>query len=148
MKDRSAARRELLDFCQGDWRNAENLIHYCCITCSCRNREHAVEKLCGLLDRGFLNAKPPIPAVNRWNKLFAPMTWWCFAVNFHNLAAQAVVQARELDGGGESEAGAILDAVGPESERIYRLKKQLRRAQAACRLHLREGLKLSRESNH
>ena len=128
LKDRSAARIELLNFCQGDWKDADNLIHYCSITCSCHSRQHAIEKLCSLLDRGFLNARPPIPAVNRWNKLFAPMTWWCFAVNFHSLASQSVIQARELDGGGESEAGAILDFVGPECETIYRLKKQLRRS--------------------
>jgi len=125
---RSAARLELLDFAPGNWEEPSNLIHYCFMGCSCRHRDDAVAKLCQLLQDGFLNVRPPIPACNRWNKVFAPMSWWMFASCFHGIVSNCILQVRDMDAAQASSVGAVVDVVGgPETEAIYRLKKQIRR---------------------
>ena len=43
----------------------------------------------------LLDTIPAIPAVNRWNKVFAPLVWFLFAVCFFGLVVEAFVIAHD-----------------------------------------------------
>jgi hypothetical protein len=112
------AREQLLDACPGDW-SAHLIVHYCSAACRCTSRDDAVKLVVKLLLDAGLDCKPPIPAVNRWNKVYPSMSWWMFGCAFYNIvpSAFAAVKAKQ---GRKNEVGAVHDLIGPVTEAIHR----------------------------
>ena len=98
--------------------------------CKSDTKVQAAAEVYKYFAEGFLSAKPAIPALNRWNKVYAPLTWWLAAMQFHGVINKAfsLLQQREQQ---EAE-GFLVDAdiLGPQSEATYRKMEAARFAKA------------------
>ena len=75
-------------------------------------------KVMDAMNRAFLGSRPPVPALNRWNKLYAPLAWWYAAIGIHGIALTAFLA---LDHEApESVAVDELMVAGPSSEETHR----------------------------
>ena len=81
VRQRAAARHELVELLQGDWSGDNPLDHFCGPGC-CTSKEHAIEKVSNAILLTFLTCLPAVPALNRWNKLYPPICWWAAAAAF------------------------------------------------------------------
>ena len=70
-------RRSLAALCKfltGPW-DGERLVHHCPLGC-CRDEAESRQKLRDLFDDVLLCRLPPVPACNRWTKLYPAVAWW------------------------------------------------------------------------
>ena len=117
---RCQARKELCDLLPGRWSDREAYIHYCSIRCGCKTRTDAVDKVMHALNRAILCCTPPVPALNRWNKLFAPMAWWYAAIDIHGIVLEAFMELDHEDPGVVAIDETLV--AGPSSEETYRTR--------------------------
>ena len=80
---RVQSRQELLIVCPGDWADSSGIGHVCTLHCKCRNRDDAVTLVTDTICAAFLACRPPIPALNRWNRVFPPLVSWMAFLAFH-----------------------------------------------------------------
>ena len=80
-KGRRLAATKLIAWLPMLWCVVGNFAHYCPLGC-CWSREESVEKCWSAFYTLLLSHRPKVPALNRWLGLYAPLSWWCFAMNF------------------------------------------------------------------
>lgn len=127
---RRAARRSLLKMLPGKWAEDGEFIHYCPAACGCTSRKAAVDTICDLIELSYLDTRPAVPALNRWNTLYGPLAWWSFGTLLFGLLTDAFLAIRM----NESVEDAFLrdiDFAGPGTENTYRLKMAIRWKKAA-----------------
>jgi hypothetical protein len=119
---RKAARRRLLDICPGTWSADGQLSYYSHLGSNSNTLESASDELFSVLEASYLNTKPPIPAINRWNKVYSPLAWWTFGMVFFNLMPAAFDAARSEDSRSRRHLQFVanVDLIGPISEEMYR----------------------------
>ena len=77
----------------------------------------------------WLGFFPPTPALNRWNQVYAPTSWWMFGVLFYSIVGRAMASAKQdIVGGSEHEDLALhVDGlIGPASAESVKLVKLAR----------------------
>ena len=129
LSSRQQGRRRLLDLCAGDWAAGGKILHYCGLACPCKDRDDAVDLIMHALMDSWLGFFPPIPALNRWNKVYAPTSWWMFGVLFYSIVGRAMASAKQdIVGGSEHEDLALhVDGlIGPASAGSVKLVKLAR----------------------
>jgi len=121
LRGRAAARKRLLSICPGRWTRSGAFTYYAHCGARSNTLADAAEEIAKEFDLAFLSAKPAIPAVNRWNKLYMPMAWWCFAHQFFNIVVEAFAMVRQSQvAASEPDFISNVDAIGPMSEQMYR----------------------------
>lgn len=67
-----------LNIFNSDWRNTEEIKHHCSVFCPCGGLQPAklAELAASLFVELILAAKPPIPALSRWNKCWHTAKWF------------------------------------------------------------------------
>lgn len=64
----------LCKFLTSPW-DGDRLVHHCPLGC-CRDEAESRQKLRDLFDDILLCRLPPVPACNRWTKLYPAVAWW------------------------------------------------------------------------
>ena len=129
LSSRQLGRWRLLDLCAGDWSAGGKILHYCGLECPCKDRDDAVALVMDALMDSWLGILPPIPALNKWNKVYAPASWWTFGVLFYSIVGRALASAKQdIVGGGDFEDLALhVDGlIGPASAESVKLVKLAR----------------------
>lgn len=116
---RVVARRSLLKLCQGDWSDGRTVVHNCSLSCPCRCFEDAVCLVADTACDALVSATAPIPALNRWNRVFPPLTWWMGALAFHRVVSDACVMVARGLAFDDEEKHAI-DPLDPPTEQSFR----------------------------
>ena len=126
------SREWLVKHCPGQWSDRAHVFYYVAPHDTCENATQAAEAVFAHLMAAFLRTRPPIPALNRWNRVFAPLTWWTFALQWHGIVAEAVVRcasAESTDLQSRLDPGhTSIDPVGPSTEEGEREKRLSRLA--------------------
>lgn len=127
---RVIARRSLLKLCQGDWSDRSAIIHNCSLNCSCRCFGDAAHLVTNTVCDAFLSATAPIPALNRWNRVYPPLAWWMGALAFHQVCSDACIMvARGLATDGDERN--VIDPLDPPTEQSFR-REHLGRLRKMC----------------
>lgn len=123
---RKRASLHLLEACPCDW-NDYSIVHYCPLGCPCRCRDDAVALVAELVEAAWLDASPPIPAMNRWTKIAPPLSWFLFGMLFYNILPAMMKEARKSINDVEQDPfAAVWDAIGPTSEEGMRRVRSVR----------------------
>jgi hypothetical protein len=85
---RSKARQELVVMLTGDPRSGD-LVHYCPLGCCPEGKLQSIARVLDALDELFFSTMVPIPALNRWTKLFPAVAFWLTTLLVFNLIASA-----------------------------------------------------------
>ena len=127
---RHLACERLLTICAGPWTSRDHIYHYCHLACNCRGREDAVQLVVRAVEDAFMGSRPPVPALNKWGQVYAPVAWWMFAGHFHSVPAQAFIKVSEGELRDEDEGP--IDPLAPRDENVFsrvklgRLRRQAR----------------------
>ena len=104
------------------------LFHYCPLGC-CLGGEHesprdeSVRKIIEAFDDLFFAAMVPVPACNRWTKLYPAVSFWLCTMLVYGLISSAwvAIHSRRSIGSGAVAEGLVVDElVGPASDDIWR----------------------------
>ena len=116
---RRTARRKLLEICPYAWKRDAAIRYYAFVGSTARTLEEAGKEIFDLLDAAWLNARPTIPALNRWNKVYGPLIWWLFGVLFSGVIVIGFSQARRA---ATKKSFVLVDVehIGPETEAGHR----------------------------
>ena len=90
LSEKKQARQTLLKHCPRPWFD-DTIWFYCPYELRITTKAGMAMKLMELLENAYLKLRPPIPVVNRWNKVFGPFTWWHFGCCFYKLVPRAVL---------------------------------------------------------
>ena len=116
-KKRRAAAAALCELLPADW-SLEDIIHFCPYGC-CVSFEEAVCKIFAALDALLLSWLPRVPSLNKWTKLYQPLSWWCVSGQIHRIIPNCIRGLRAPDAPGRSiNVGAIFEC--PTDEDIHR----------------------------
>ena len=130
LSKRKLARRRLLDNVVCRWAPDDQIkmLYHARIGAKSRTLAQAAEEVFKDFDEGYLHAKPCIPAVNRWNKVYGPLAWWCFGVQFFKLVVEGFDHAGVQQANRHANGGVVvnIDAVGPVDEDNYRKVQKAR----------------------
>jgi hypothetical protein len=122
---RKEARAKLLQVCPFRWDRGGKIKFLDFLGSGINSTEDAVEYLFNILDEAWIGYRPPIPAVNRWNKVFAPWCWWLFGLLFYDVSKDALVEVEAAVQGMLDMLGSILDMARPGDEATYRTLKSV-----------------------
>lgn len=81
--------------CPGRWQRDGKLKYHAALNCRSNTLDEAAEEVASALEHGFLSARPPVPALNRYTKIHGPIAWWAFAGLFFSLALDAFVGVQD-----------------------------------------------------
>lgn len=130
MSSKRRARAKLLRMCAGDWSDDEHIDHHCSILCPCTSFDDAVDVITDLIMESFMGSPPPVPAINRWNRVYPPLVWWMMMGAFHAVGFDACVLVADAAVKEEEEqVELVIDPLAAPSEdshriaRVSRLKK-------------------------
>jgi hypothetical protein len=130
---RKEARQKLLVACPGDWskhgKKEDRVIHFCHVLCpfKCKSRADSVKGVSNLLDEALLDCPPGIPALNRWNKVWGPLVWFGFALNFYGFIMYAFFRAHAyLKESLETIISHLSENVGMATEDYWKALKSVR----------------------
>ena len=70
--------------------------HYCPYGCCPNGRQQTIHRMMGCLVELFLGSLPPVPALNRWVKLFPCMLWWLLGLLIHDIGPSAWKRAQSV----------------------------------------------------
>ena len=77
--------------------------------------------------KGWLGVKPPIPVLNRWNKIYYPAAWWNMGIEFFAIVAQAFLLVKMRTAGQLDEDGLhTVDAMGLLGSQFFKVLKAVR----------------------
>ena len=111
-------------FLSGPW-DGDALVHHCPLGC-CHSIEESRRKLVDLLVDVLLCRLPPVPALNRWTKLFPAVSWFaagCLICGIlPKLWDRSVLRVDNSNALGE----VMLNLLEPESDEIHRRVGQAR----------------------
>ena len=134
---RLQARTRLLNICGGDWSKRGKVVHTCNFWCNCSSRADAAALVYQTLLEAVLDTRPPIPALSRWGKVYAPLAWWYFSLAFHGVVADCFVQLLLSDLQREKkELQAMVErfqqqaGLGPRNEQDHRRERLGRMSRA------------------
>ena len=77
------------------------------------------------LDEGWLNVRPVIPVLNRWNKVYGPMCFWLFAIKLSAIGVKAFLAVGKSANTRE-DVIVNVDLIGPVSEEAFRKTNRVR----------------------
>ena len=77
------------------------ILHYCPFGCCPGGKPETVRRMLECLMDLFLGKLPPVPALNRWVKLFPCMLWWTLGMLIHDIGPSSWRRAQAPQG--ESE---------------------------------------------
>jgi len=129
---RRAARERLLDICPGAWdqTNPGSRIMFLSqlgdgTDAAPDPKRKAAEVIYDLVNDAWLGLRPPIPAVNRWNKIYFPVCWWLLGINgFYGVVANGFLRVKaSTDRGFDHVLAAGVDAMGILGSEYYRVMK-------------------------
>jgi len=91
----------LLNFLPDLWWNTETgragrLVHFCAFGC-CNSREESLEQITSCVDASIFACRPTVPALNRWTRLFQPLSWWGLGLCFFGLVPAAFADIQPAD---------------------------------------------------
>ena len=127
---RQAARRRLLELCPGVWCRSGKIKYYSHLGSRSNTRSEAGDEVADVLMAALLGTRPPIPAINRWNKVHGPLAWWSFGLNCFGLVVDAFERIRGIECPEDNFLDDI-NAVAPADEETYRKLKKLRWTKAS-----------------
>lgn len=107
---RAQHRRELLRLCPRSCLQTGGLEHYCPAGC-CASFEESASKVTAAFFGGYLDVRPTIPALNKWTKLFQPVSWWAFGIMYGGIIPEAFQKLTRPDPSAEDIDG-VLNLVG------------------------------------
>ena len=129
-ESRVAARKKLLDICPCRWDVGGDLNSKIYVLVqlgdSTESPDDTWEFLFSVIDEAWLSLKPPVPAINRWNKIYYPVAWWYVGIcGFYNIIASAFVyvkqnQDRTLD------ANVDVDVMGLLGSQFFKVLRAVR----------------------
>lgn len=121
----------LRQFLTGPW-NSNKMVHHCPLGC-CSSIEESRQKLVDLLLDVLVCRLPPIPACNRWTKLFPAVSWFTSGA----LICNVLPRLWDRDTIDAADAGGELmqDLLQPGSEEIERKLNRARNAKVTNWLH-------------
>ena len=103
--------------------------HYCPIGCH-DSRQSAIDEIVQDMRIAHLDLHVPVPAVNRWTKLYAPLSYFHVGSFFGHLPASFQALSKNL-----SKESGVLDVdalVGPGDEDTYEQKRKVRANKCAA----------------
>jgi len=112
-KSRRDRRRELLRLCPRSCLRSGGLEHFCPAGC-CRSRQEAVETVTSAFAGGYLDIRPAVPALNKWTKLFQPVSWWAFGIIYGDIIPTAFKRLKPSSLSAMEDVEGILRLVGPD----------------------------------
>ena len=106
----------------GKWTSTGQLKYYVHLASKSNTIAEATTEVMAYLKTAYLNALPCIPAVNKWNKVYAPLAWFMFGVNFCFLVPMAFLQLKQEEEADRQFIADIdaIDPLGPTTEEAYR----------------------------
>lgn len=122
---RAAAREHLLKICPSRWHERGQITYFASLNSRSDTLDAAAEEIGDTLEEAVLSLRPPVPALNRYTKLHAPVSWWAFAMGFFGLIVDAFVAVKDV----QHELPHVIadvDAAGVVDEAVYRRTEQLR----------------------
>ena len=117
---RMRSRRRLASFLSGSWTSG-SVQHSCGLGC-CRNREDTETKLFDLIMDTYMTSLPPVPAINRWTKLYPALSWWTVALKMHGMIKQmwGYIYCFAGDGDDAEPHALMQDMLHPEEDELQR----------------------------
>ena len=83
--ERFKAMDKLVRICPGDWSDTTGVDFVSSLEDSCNSRDDAVDLVSETFIQAFLSCRPPIPALNRWNRVYPPLVFWLAFLCFHGI---------------------------------------------------------------
>lgn len=92
---RVEARRGLLDACIGKWGVDERCLFLARLGDGVARAADAAKEVLRLMEGAWFGIRPPIPAINRWNKVYWPLMWFWAGTVFYNVVPDAFATVKE-----------------------------------------------------
>ena len=127
---RRAARHELLKLCPGRWDLYEdyerNILVLSTFGDGITSENDAANKVFQLVMMGWVGLVPPVPAINRWNKVYFPIVWWMLGIVFYSVVPLAFLAVKAQQIHDMDVAGVDVDAMGLLGSQFFKALRVVR----------------------